>query len=331
MTNQAIDDKDAESFLTVLVLAIGEEALQAISALHQQYDEIRKPYLRYVLVQLSCDAITEPTNDSVLLLDDAALRIDAQGLPSTDMLDYLQRCCGARFQGADAIFIMADFSDKRCITVTSCLGFLLSQQTISHQALLISVVNEKRHFKPGTNREQFEQGLDALRQYCDTLIVNESSDIEQGLLQAVPRLTSSFPLEIQALVEVFSLFAVSFWYPGLIGVDFADIYPLVRKTTDSIFVSAQGVGEDCAALAANEAISRLQQHWGNLSANDISVLANVCGASLSYNDLEIIGDIFCSQISEIAEIVISTGIEAKVIENSIVIRVLFVKSNKLKS
>ena len=186
MTNQAIDDKDAEPFLKVLVLAIGEEAHQAISALRQQYNEIREPYLRYVLVQLSCDAITEPANDSVLLLDDTSLQIDEQGLPSADTLNYLQRCCGARFQSADAIFIVADFSDRSCITLTSCLGFLLSQQTISHQALLISIVNEKRHFKPGTNRQQFEQGLNALRQYCDTLIVNESSDIERGLLQAVP-------------------------------------------------------------------------------------------------------------------------------------------------
>ena len=290
--------------------------------MRQQYDYIHEPYLQYVVVSSTSDALTEHQNDSVLLLNDSPLQTDEQGLPFDCTLDYLQRCIGKTFQRADAIFIIADFSDKRSISLTSCLSFILSQQIISHQSLLISIVNETKHFKPETNRQQFEQGLNALQQYCNTLIVNAASDIERRLLQALPPVNRSFPPETQAIAEVFSLFAISFWYPSLIGVDFADIYPLVSKTIDSVFVSVQGVGEDGAALAANQAVSQLQQKLGKLSSNNISIVVNVCGANLLFSELETIGDILCSKISEIADIKIVSSIAPEITKNTIVVRVL---------
>lgn len=326
MSSRAIYEiVDAEK-LHVLVLAIGAGNCRAVSALRSRFSWVEQDEgaIQYITINPSNETLTESSVNTTLWLDCGRLQLDGQGMPSSVSLDYLRSCIGESFQQADAIFIMADFRDEQCVPVAGCLSSLLSTKTISRQRFVVAILNEPPYFEQPM--PYFETGRALLRQHCDAVIVNPFRKTGDHLHQAKRPLSHYFELETQAIVETFGLFANCFWIPGLICIDFADVYAVLSEMGEGIFVCGQGRGEHRVQLATDQAIAELQQAWEDLGNPDIGgVLADVSGGEYSVKDFDEVMNILCSHFSTSTRIKIGTTLVPEMVEDELLVRVLAVK------
>ena len=153
-------------------------------------------------------------------------------------------------KGSDMVFVTAGMGGG---TGTGAAPIIAQ---IAHEvgALTIGVVTRPFSFEGSKRLQSAEQGIAALKQYADTLIVIPND----RLLQMVDKratLNESFKTAddvlrqgIQGISEVITI-------PGLINLDFADVKNVMAQGGAALMAVGHASGEDRAIKAAEMAIS----------------------------------------------------------------------------
>ena len=121
-------------------------------------------------------------------------------------------------------------------------------------ALTVGVVTRPFSFEGRKRAEQAEQGIEALREQVDTLIVIEND----RLLQVVEKRTSivdAFKMADDILRQGVQGITDLITVPGLVNLDFADVRTIMRDAGSALMGIGVASGENRAAEAARTAVS----------------------------------------------------------------------------
>src|SRR5581483_6375066 len=160
--------------------------------------------------------------------------------------------------------------------------------------LTVGVVTRPFAFEGRRRAEVAENGIDALRDRVDTLIVIEND----RLLQVVERQTSvmdAFRLADDVLRQGVQGITDLITIPGLVNLDFADVRTIMRDAGSALMGLGTAFGENRAAEAARTAVSSPLLESSIEGATGI--LLNVTGSS----------DLGLFEVNEAAEVVTSAA------------------------
>jgi cell division protein FtsZ len=153
-------------------------------------------------------------------------------------------------KGADMIFITAGEgggTGTGAAPILASLGRELG-------ALTVGVVTKPFAFEGRKRAQQAEQGIEALRDRVDTLIVIEND----RLLQVVERNTSvvdAFRMADDVLRQGVQGITDLITVPGLVNLDFADVRTIMREAGSALMGIGSARGDNRATEAARSAVS----------------------------------------------------------------------------
>jgi cell division protein FtsZ len=193
-------------------------------------------------------------------------------------------------KGADMIFVTAGEgggTGTGAAPIVAELGRELS-------ALTVGVVTRPFGFEGRTRARQAEQGIEALRDRVDTLIVIEND----RLLQVVEKNTSvvdAFRTADDVLRQGVQGITDLITVPGLVNLDFADVRTIMRDAGSALMGIGSGSSDNRASEAARLAVSSPLLESSIEGATGI--LLNITGGP----------DIGLFEVNEAAEVVTSAA------------------------
>ncbi len=151
-------------------------------------------------------------------------------------------------------------------------------------ALTVGVVTKPFVFEGPKRMDKAEVGIRELLEYVDTLIVVPN----QKLISLVPKhtpLEDAFRIADEILLHATKGISDVINVPGLINLDFADVYTIMSRMGDALMGSGVASGENRAKEAAEQAISSSLLDDVSISGA-LGVLVNITGGQdLSLNDI----------------------------------------------
>ena len=153
-------------------------------------------------------------------------------------------------KGADMVFVTAGEGGGTGTGAAPVLAELGREL----EALTVGVVTKPFAFEGRKRSQQAEQGIEALRDHVDTLIVIEND----RLLQVVERNTSvvdAFRMADDVLRQGVQGITDLITVPGLVNLDFADERTIMRDAGSALMGIGASRGENRAAEAARSAVS----------------------------------------------------------------------------
>src|SRR5580765_5368345 len=121
-------------------------------------------------------------------------------------------------------------------------------------ALTVGVVTKPFAFEGKLRSDQAEQGIQALRESVDTLIVIENDRLLQVVERSTP-MTEAFRMADDILRQGVQGITDLITVPGLINLDFADVRTIMREAGSALMGIGEAQGDNRAAEAARAAIS----------------------------------------------------------------------------
>jgi cell division protein FtsZ len=121
-------------------------------------------------------------------------------------------------------------------------------------ALTVGIVTLPFHFEGTKRRTQADEGIDALRESCDTVIVIpndkllEVLDKKTSMLDAFRIADDVLRQGVQGITDLITM-------PGLINLDFADVKTIMSDAGSALMGIGFATGEDRAIKAAESALS----------------------------------------------------------------------------
>lgn len=151
-------------------------------------------------------------------------------------------------------------------------------------ALTVGIVTTPFQFEGAKRMEKAEQGIRALKENLDTLIVVPN----QKLISLVPKntpLQEAFRIADEILLNATKGISDVINVPGLINLDFADVKTVMSNMGDALMGSGTAAGENRGKEAAQKAItSQLIEDLAIMGAK--GVLVNITGGKdLSLSDI----------------------------------------------
>jgi cell division protein FtsZ len=162
------------------------------------------------------------------------------------------------------------------------------------EALTVGVVTRPFGFEGKLRADQAEQGIQALREKVDTLIVIENDRLLQVVERSTP-VTDAFRMVDDILRQGVQGITDLITVPGLINLDFADVRTIMRDAGSALMGIGVGRGENRAAEAARAAISSPLLETSLDGATGI--LLNITGGP----------DLGLHEVNEAAEVVTSAA------------------------
>ncbi|GAB4397894.1 MAG: cell division protein FtsZ [Anaerolineales bacterium] len=153
-------------------------------------------------------------------------------------------------KGADMVFVTAGLGGG---TGTGAAP-IVAQIAKECGALTIGVVTRPFTFEGAKRQQSAEEGMDALKEHADTLIVIPND----RLLQIVDKrasLQDAFRMADDVLRQGIQGISELITVPGLINLDFADVKAIMSEGGAALMAVGKASGEDRARLAAEQAIS----------------------------------------------------------------------------
>ena len=202
------------------------------------------------------------TDAQALLMSDADLKLDigrdlTRGLGAGADPDTGRRAAedhrdeiAAALAGADMVFVTAGEGGGTGTGASPLVASIAREQG----ALTIGVVTKPFSFEGRRRARQADQGVDALRDEVDTLIVIPND----RLLQVSERDTSvmeAFRLADDVLLQGVQGITDLIMTPGLINLDFADVRTVMKDAGNALMGIGRARGENRAMDAARLAIS----------------------------------------------------------------------------
>jgi cell division protein FtsZ len=173
-------------------------------------------------------------------------------------------------------------------------------------ALTVGVVTKPFGFEGRKRSQQAEQGIEALRERLDTLIVIEND----RLLQVVEKQTSvvdAFRMADDVLRQGVQGITDLITVPGLVNLDFADVRTIMRDAGSALMGIGVASGDNRAAEAARAAVSSPLLESSIEGATGI--LLNITGGP----------DIGLFEVNEAAEVVTSAAdVNANIIFGAVI-------------
>jgi cell division protein FtsZ len=174
-------------------------------------------------------------------------------------------------------------------------------------ALTIGVVTRPFTFEGRRRAERAEDGIDALRDQVDTLIVIpndrllETSDNKTTLEEAFSTADDVLRQAIQGISEVITL-------PGLINLDFEDVRRIMGQAGPALLAIGRGRGDNRAADAAHAAVTSPLLDVNIRGAR--GVLFNVVGGrNLGIQEINRAAAVIQQVVSDDAEIIFGAAID----------------------
>mgnify|MGYP000920517544 FL=1 len=153
-------------------------------------------------------------------------------------------------KGSDMVFVTAGMGGGTGTGATPVVAKVAREQG----ALTIGVVTRPFMFE-GTQRNKVaEQGLEALKEHVDTLIIIPNDRLLEMTDRRVS-LNESFRMADDVLRQGIQGISELITVPGLINLDFADVRAIMSQGGAALMAVGVGEGEDRARIAAEQAIS----------------------------------------------------------------------------
>ncbi len=152
-------------------------------------------------------------------------------------------------QGADMVFVTAGMGGGTGTGAASVIAEIAKESG----ALTVGVVTRPFTFEGRRRQKQAEQGIAALKEKVDTLIIIPNDRLLEIVDKKTPMLEAFREADNvlrQAVQGISDLIAV----PGLINLDFADVKTIMAERGSALMGIGEGSGENRAAEAAKRAI-----------------------------------------------------------------------------
>ncbi|WP_293729295.1 cell division protein FtsZ [uncultured Actinobacillus sp.] len=212
----------------------------------------------------------------------------------------------AMLEGANMVFIATGMGGGTGTGAAPIVAQVAKELGI----LTVAVVTKPFSFE-GKKRMSFaEQGIKALSQYVDSLIVIPNDKLKKVLPKGAS-LIDAFAAVNNVLRNAVTGISDMITTPGMINVDFADVSTVMSEMGRAMMGTgiAQGETDDGRAeKAANEAVASPLLEDVDLSGARGVIVNILSGLDLSLDEYEIIGNTIKSFASEEATVVVGTSL-----------------------
>ncbi|MCL4306602.1 cell division protein FtsZ [bacterium] len=209
--------------------------------------------------------------------------------------------------GADMVFVTAGMGGG---TGTGAAP-IVAQVAREQGALTVGIVTKPFLFEGKKRMSQAQEGIEALREQVDTLIVIPN----QRLISLVDRTTSlvdAFKLADNVLLHATRGISDLITEPGMVNLDFADVRTVMSAKGDALMGVGTGRGEHRAVEAAQQAISSPLLEEVSIDGAR-SVLVNITGGTnLSLHDVADATTVITEAAGEEAEVIFGAVIDNKI-------------------
>lgn len=205
--------------------------------------------------------------------------------------------------GSDMIFITAGMGGGTGTGASPVIAKLAK----SAGALTVAVVTKPFDFEGGRRRRSAEEGVAALRDVVDALIVIPNQRLIHLVDPKTP-ITQAFQIADDVLRQGIAGISDLITKPGVINLDFADVKTVMQDAGSALMAIGYGEGDSRCADAAREAIESPLLEMNIQGAT--GVLYNITGgANLSLIETSEAAEIIRAAADEDAEIIYGTSID----------------------
>ncbi len=274
------------------------------------------------------NAVSRMVREHLRGVEFIAMNTDGQALEATEAMQRIQlgpkttRCLGAGgdhiighkaaeesrdaiaevVAGADMIFITAGMGGGTGTGSVSIIAELAKKS----DALTIAVVTRPFSFE-GTHRAKTaEEGINALKDYVDTLIVIPNDRLLELCKQGVS-VDGAFRMADEVLLHGVQAIAEVITVPGLINLDFADVRTIMKDAGPAWMSVGIGTGSNRAVDAAKQALNSplLDISMGGAKG----VLFNIAGGSLTLYEVNKAAEVIRQAVDPKANVIFGVVLE----------------------
>jgi cell division protein FtsZ len=173
-------------------------------------------------------------------------------------------------EGADLVFITAGMGGGTGTGASPVIASIAKELGI----LTVAVVTRPFTFEGRQRMQQAEEGIKALLQFVDTLIIISNDKLLKIIDKKTP-INEAFRIADNVLFYAVKGISEIITKPGLINVDFADVRTTLTGAGNAWFGIGAGRGENRAVDAAKQAISSPLLEYSIIGAT--RVLLNITG------------------------------------------------------
>lgn len=187
--------------------------------------------------------------------------------------------------------------------------------------LTVGIVTQPFAFEGKKKLQQAQEGIEQLRQHCDTVLVilNDRLRAVLGNLS----IGNAFAQADNVLTTAAKSIAEIITVPGYVNVDFEDVKTVMQNAGAAVMGSGQAEGEERALRAAEAALASPLLDYKDIHGAKKILLSIVSGkdAELQMDELTIITDYIQDQIGHDAEMIFGHGSDSQ-LEESIRVTVI---------
>jgi cell division protein FtsZ len=175
--------------------------------------------------------------------------------------------------------------------------------------LTVGIVTAPFSFEGKRKITQAEQGINELKQYCDTVLVISNDKLREiygnlPVSRAFAEADNILTTAAKGIAEIITV-------PGYVNVDFEDVKTVMKDSGAAVMGSAQTEGEQRAFRAAEEAISSPLLNNKNILGAQKILLSIISGdaAELQMDELSEITEYIQEKAGDNAEVIFGHGID----------------------
>ena len=301
-TDQMSSKRNFEGLPPIKVLGVGGGGSNAVNRMAAE----KIPGVELVAVNTDGQALMQVKSDLQIRIGDRLTKgLGAGGDPARGAraAEESREELREAVRGAEMVFVTAGMGGG---TGTGASP-IVAEVAREAGALTIGVVTKPFSFEGGKRAQRAEDGIDALRDKVDTLIVIPNdrlldlSDSKTTLEEAFSTADDVLRQAIQGISEVITL-------PGLINLDFEDVRRIMGQAGPALLAIGRGRGDNRAADAAHAAVTSPLLDVNIRGAR--GVLFNVVGGrDLGIQEINRAAAVIQEVVSDDAEIIFGAAID----------------------
>lgn len=210
----------------------------------------------------------------------------------------------AMLAGVDLVFIVAGLGGGMGTGASPCIGELASELG----AISVGVVTMPFTFEGAKKADLADVGSKELRRVCDTLICIPNERLfGQGKRDS--SLLDAFDEANLMLLEALRAFCSLLRPQGLVGLDFAEVRELLRKSGDACFGVGIGAGQERGRMACESALDSPLLEDGSFSTGNKIILSITGGENLRREEIEEISRTLSQRIGQNLDTVLGISVD----------------------
>lgn len=181
--------------------------------------------------------------------------------------------------------------------------------------LTVGIVTQPFSFEGKKKLQQAHEGIEQLRQHCDTVLVILNDRLRSVLGNL--SIGNAFAQADNVLTTAAKSIAEIITVPGYMNVDFEDVKTVMKNAGAAVMGSGQAAGDERAFKAARAALASPLLDYKDIHGAKKILLSIVSGkeAELQMDELTVITDYIQDQIGTDAEMIFGHGYDPHVAEN----------------